>query len=113
MGLFTFVFGSGRGGPERGRHTLAAGRVLRVARGEAGTVYCAKGRLWVTRDGTPEDIVVRAGERCAVATGAVIEALGDAEINLLTDHSRPALNALRSRRPTSPAPRSRPVRDIR
>jgi hypothetical protein len=113
MALFTFIFGSGRGGPVRGRRSLGAGQVLRLARGDAETVYCAKGRLWVTRDGQAEDIVVGGGERCAVATGAVIEALGEAEINILAGHSRRAVNASRWRRPASPAPRSPRVPGVR
>jgi len=46
--------------------SLGAGQILSLGRKGGSSVYCLSGALWVTREGSPADIVVRAGETRAI-----------------------------------------------
>lgn len=67
------------------RRVMQGSRLLRVARG----------RLWITRDGSParpaDDCVLNAGELMALqrGEGVVIEALSDSEMEFLEPVQRP------------------------
>lgn len=54
------------------RMQLDRSTFLRIV-GEPGTVlYCLHGCLWITRDGSPEDIELPAGQRHLVADGTPV-----------------------------------------
>ena len=64
---------------------LARGRIRRVTRALGQRVECVSGTLWVTQDGDPRDIVLRAGDSFAFdhRGDALISALDDASFLLL------------------------------
>lgn len=64
------------------RHALRAGGLLRLD--GAVEVGCLGGRVWITREGCAEDIVLAGNERRRMVRGTRVlaEALGDAVIEV-------------------------------
>ena len=50
---------------------LPAGRAMPLGRG-GGELTVLEGRVWLTRDGDPDDLCVRAGERLRLAAGETV-----------------------------------------
>jgi hypothetical protein len=48
---------------------LAAGELVRLPAGAYATIICARGALWVTRDGDPQDIVLSRGDTLDIRGG--------------------------------------------
>ena len=50
---------------------LAAGELVRLPAGACATIFCARGALWVTRDGEPQDIVLSRGDALDIRGGSL------------------------------------------
>ncbi|MEO5917686.1 MAG: DUF2917 domain-containing protein [Luteolibacter sp.] len=63
---------------------LPARKVLTASFPNCGKITCTHGTLWITRDGSSEDILLRAGGSFACETGSrfVIEALENAVVEI-------------------------------
>ena len=63
--------------PLRQRHELPRRQILTVRLASCGKIQCLEGRLWLTRDGRTEDVVLTAGQFREIPLGGrvLIEAL--------------------------------------
>jgi hypothetical protein len=68
----------------KGSRLLVKGALMRGAFAHGGTVHCSQGTLWITVDGSPEDIVLEAGEHRKFSTPVrfLAESLADAGIRI-------------------------------
>ena len=75
-----------------GAHVLAKTRVRRVPASRGRRVECLTGCLWITQDGDPRDVVLKAGEAFEFdRNGAILSALDDSRYVLLDACRRPAM----------------------
>ncbi|MEO7099731.1 MAG: DUF2917 domain-containing protein [Luteolibacter sp.] len=65
-------------------HELRSRKVLTASFPECGKITCNRGTLWITRDGHPEDILLRSGSSLVCEPGSrfVIEALESAAVDI-------------------------------
>lgn len=61
---------------------LAKGQLLRLADADGHTVCSADGAIWVTEDGSREDVVLQAGSCHRLSAGALVQALSPATLSL-------------------------------
>lgn len=63
---------------------LPTRKVLTASFPNCGKITCTRGTLWITRDGSPEDILLRAGSSLVCERGSrfVIEALETVAIEI-------------------------------
>lgn len=66
-------------------HELSSRKILTSSFPECGKITCTRGTLWITRDGYPEDILLRAGNSLVCERGSrfVIEALENAALEII------------------------------
>lgn len=78
---------------------LGTDQFMRIDNGQGRTVLVFRGRVWITQDHDPRDIVLRAGESFTLdrPAAAIVQALDDSSLLLLEPAPTP-----------TPAPR-RPV----
>lgn len=72
-----------RGVPLTTMLELKAGKFLRLTR-RGSTLTVRSGEVWITEQGNPRDVVLRAGQAFTVARRglALVEAFGDASLSL-------------------------------
>jgi hypothetical protein len=63
-----------RGGPRPAppgahRYALDSGRFLRLRRCAGTELICAAGELWITQEGSPDDVILQPGQRWRVPDG--------------------------------------------
>jgi hypothetical protein len=51
------------------RYVLDAARFLRLRRCAGTELVCASGELWITQEGSPDDVVLQPGQRWQVPDG--------------------------------------------
>ena len=67
-------------------HVLDAGDTIDVLQPLQHELVCLKGRLWITHDREPADVVIERGQRSRPGSGArmLVHALGDARLMVRT-----------------------------
>jgi hypothetical protein len=67
-----------------GARALPRGQLLRIDAGRGRLVQCLEGRLWLTQQDDPRDIVLDAGDEAVIERDGltVLQALGDARFVL-------------------------------
>lgn len=67
-------------------HALDAGDTIDVAQPLQHELVCLKGRLWITHDYTPVDVVIERGQCYRPGSGArmLVHAIGDARLMVRT-----------------------------
>ncbi|GAA5130551.1 DUF2917 domain-containing protein [Luteolibacter yonseiensis] len=83
--VLTRFFTKDRSRPQIRRTELSSRGLLTETFSKGGGITCVRGSLWITRNGQPEDILLRAGDRltCGRRSGFVIEALEDAVVEVV------------------------------
>jgi hypothetical protein len=72
---------------------LEANRSLALTRRHASRVDCHAGLVWVTREGDPDDLFVRAGESVCLGRGLMlVTAIEPARLSLVPQHRRGTAN---------------------
>ena len=63
-------------------HVLEAGDTIEVTQPLQHELVCMKGRLWITHDNMPADVVIDRGERYVAASDSrmLVHAIGDARL---------------------------------
>lgn len=63
-----------------GARALPRGQLLRIEEGRGGLVQCLEGRLWMTQQDDPRDLVLEAGDEAVIERDGltVLQALADA-----------------------------------
>ena len=71
--------------------SLEAGEFLRLEPGEAVEVRCHTGRLWITREASPEDLWLSGGEAAVVdpAGLTLVEAIGLTHVSVRSSRDWP------------------------
>jgi hypothetical protein len=70
--------------PGVGALRLVRGQTLRLVEGAGSTICAREGKVWITEENRPRDIVLEPGECHRLSSGgvAVVEALGEASVTL-------------------------------
>ena len=77
---------------DQARIELNRGLFLRLERAAGATVVCLDGDLWLTRDGSPADVVLKVGETytAADATRVIVTAFGPSVARVLRPVAAPS-----------------------
>jgi hypothetical protein len=58
--------------PGAQRYSLDSGRFLRLRRCAGALLICAAGELWITQEGSPDDVILQPGQRWRVPRGGQV-----------------------------------------
>jgi hypothetical protein len=69
---------------EPGALRLARGQTLKVTDALGSTIRCSEGRVWITEENVPQDVVLEAGASYRLSRRglALVHAFGDATVAL-------------------------------
>jgi hypothetical protein len=83
--VLTKLFTKAPSKPQVRRTELSRRKLLTESFRKVGKIICVRGTLWVTGNGQPADILLRAGDRliCEPQSSFVIEALEDTLVEVV------------------------------